>query len=695
MNTDNKGRGNQARTSTAQLVVRVARSFALILSFALIVIAQIGFRTVRAQSTGGADAQKKEAAVEVKPAAKATPEISSKLAPQKLIYEGVEVELTIDPILAKDAKPEALMEGQDAVVSFKITESRNGTPLTNLHPSAWMDLRAPGKPTENKDCRQKIQSFLQAALSARPEIDLNTYYILALNEEANISVIDPLMGYGNSKLLTIVFLKSPGEDWVMSADKRRLFVTMPLANQIAVVDTSTWRVISNIDTGPRPARIVTQQDEKYLWVATDTGDIESGVTVIDTGTLKIAARIRTGAGHHEIALADDNRFAYVTNLLDGTLSVIDVQKLAKIKDIKTGPSPVSLAFSSLSKAVYVASNENGTITVVGGENQDALARITTNPGLKAIRFMRDGRYGFAVNGKDDHVYAFDASTNRVLHAIAVGKNPDKISFTDGYAYVRSLSSDQVSLIRLDAVSKNGEVPVLEFSGGQVAPDKAPGASTADVIVSAPEGNSVLVANPADKIIYYYAEGMAAPMGSFSNYKREPRAVMVWDRSLKEIKPGVYSTNIKVTASGEYDVAFLLDSPRIAHCFQAIAKPNPLLAKDNQLAIDITPLLKENVVRVGEDVKLQFLVTDSKTGQHKDGLKDFGVLVFLAPGQTQTRQWAKSIGEGKYEVSFKPEQPGPYYVFVQCPSLRVRYNQSPHFIMQAVDRKPATPGPTSR
>ena len=111
---------------------------------------------------------------------------------------------------------------------------------------------------------------------------MNTYYILALNEEANISVIDPLMGYGNSKLLTIVFLKSPGEDWVMSADKRRLFVTMPLANQIAVVDTSTWRVISNIDTGPRPARIVTQQDEKYLWVATDSGDIESGVTVIDT-----------------------------------------------------------------------------------------------------------------------------------------------------------------------------------------------------------------------------------------------------------------------------------------------------------------------------------------------------------------------------------------------------------------------------
>src|SRR6185503_19654013 len=98
MNTDHKGSSNHARTSTALLVVRVARSFALILSFALIVIAQIGFRTVRAQSTGGADPQKKEAAVEVKPAAKARPETAAKVAPQKLIHEGVEVELTIDPI---------------------------------------------------------------------------------------------------------------------------------------------------------------------------------------------------------------------------------------------------------------------------------------------------------------------------------------------------------------------------------------------------------------------------------------------------------------------------------------------------------------------------------------------------------------------------------------------------------------------
>ena len=703
MNTSQKPHNHEMkRKDPVRNAARSVCSLALLVSSAIVMIAGTArvsaTRGAQTQSNANATAAKKEVAggaknaavVEVKPDAKSATNSPSGRAPQKMVHEGIEVEFTIDPVADKDAKPGDLMEGQDAVVNFKITESRNGTPLANLHPSAWMDLRAPGKLTATKDCRQKIQSFLQAALSSRPEIDLNTYYILALNQEANISVIDPLMGYGSSKLFTLVFLKSPGEDWVLSRDKKRLFVTMPLANQVAVIDTSIWRVAANIDVGARPSRIAFQQDEKYLWVGSDAASSESGVTVIDAAELKVAARIKTGAGHHEIVLTDDNRFAYVTNRQDGTLSVIDVQKLAKVKDIKAGGQLVSLALSPLSKAVYVANEDDGTITVIGGDGPDVLARITTKPGVKTIRFVADGRYGFVANGKENNVQVFDASTNRLLHSISVGKNPDKITFTQNYAYVRALGSDQVSLIQLDAIGKKGEVPVLEFPAGQLPAEKAPGASTADVIVPAPEGGSVLVANPADKIIYYYSEGMAAPMGSFQNYRREPRAVMVWDKSLREVQAGVYSTNIKVTAGGEYDVAFLLDSPRIAHCFSATAKPNPELTKEPLLPIDIEPLIQSSSIRVGETVKLQFRVTDSKTRLPKDGLKDFGVLVFLAPGQWQNRQWAQSLGDGKYEVSFKPEQFGPYYVFVQCPSQRVKYNQAPHFILRATEEKPAAP-----
>ena len=40
---------------------------------------------------------------------------------------------------------------------------------------------APPKPAV--DCRQKVNTFVAGALLSRPEVDLNTYYVLALNEE--------------------------------------------------------------------------------------------------------------------------------------------------------------------------------------------------------------------------------------------------------------------------------------------------------------------------------------------------------------------------------------------------------------------------------------------------------------------------------------------------------------------------------
>ena len=146
------------------------------------------------------------------------------------------------------------------------------------------------------------------------------------------------------------------------------------------------------------------------------------------------------------------------------------------------------------------------------------------------------------------------------------------------------------------------------------------ASLADVIVPAPEGDSVLVANPADRIIYYYSEGMAAPMGSFQNYRRKPRALMVVDRSLREITSGVYATSTKLPKSGIYDVAFLLDSPRVTHCFQAEAKPNPDVRKEKQVAIRVEYLNKEKQLRVGEDYKVRFKVFDTATAKAKSDLK---------------------------------------------------------------------------
>lgn len=602
-------------------------------------------------------------------AQKATPSPT----PQAANDQGVSIEFRVTPLSRKVKNDSGLMAGEDATASFKITGTNGSVPLSNLRPAVWIDQR-PGKdPSDLKQCRDKIQAFLQSDFSKRPALDLNSYFVLALNQEPNISVIDPLSGFGGSKLYNLIALPGPGEDWVLNTDQNRLYVSVPSVNQVTVVDTATWKTLANIDAGMKPSRVALQHDAKYLWVGT-TG----GVTVIDTSTLKVVTQLPTGAGHHEIAFSDDDRFAFVTNKQDGTLTIIDTRKLAPVKDLKVGPQPISVAISPLSKALYVANEEDGSIAVVDPARLEILTRLKTSPGLQMLRLQPDGRYGFALNTALNSVFVFDLPSNKLMHRITVGPGSDQITFTNQFAYVRARGSEFVTMIKLADLAK--EAALSRFPAGQKAPKEAAVSSLGDAIVPAPEEGAVIVANPADKMIYFYSEGMAAPMGSFQNYRRIPKALLVLDNGLRETKRGLYSTTIRLDTPGYYDAVFLLDSPRAIHCFSFAVDANPSLPKPIAARLKVQQLSTEIPV-VGQPYTLRFKLIDGNTGEGKPNLNDLGVLVYLAPGIWQERKAAMPVGNGVYEMSFIPPQPGVYYVHFRIPSMDVPFSQITPLVLE--------------
>jgi hypothetical protein len=360
-----------------------------------------------------------------------------------------------------------------------------------------------------------------------------------------------------------------------------------------------------------------------------------------------------------------------------------------------------VAVSPLSKFVYVADRAAGQVAVVDPSKASVLAHIAAAPGLSAIRFAPGGRYGFVPNPAAGVVHIFDASTNRLLHDMNVskgkdlkGRGPDQVAFTKEFAYVRSAGSLDVTMVRLATLGK--EMDVATFPAGQAAPaESVTPAAVADSFAPAPEGNSMLVANIADKQIYYYTEGMAAPMGDFQNYKREPRAVLVADRSLREVKSGTYETVTKLPRGGAYDVAFLLDAPRVMHCFDAQAAENPSVEHEKGATLAVEYLDKEKPLRVGEEFKLRLRLTDAATKKPVDGLKDVRVLTFLSPGIWQKRDFARGTGAGVYELNVNVPQPGLYMVFVESRSASVAFRQLPYLMLRATAPAAADNAQTSR
>lgn len=575
-----------------------------------------------------------------------------------------------DGVAVEFLAPSGAVAGQDVDLKFAL-RGADGSKLSNVRPAAWLDAR-----TGSGTCTAKIQSFMSGSLRARPQVDLNTYYVITLNAEPSIAVIDPLLGFGGSKLLTAVTLQSPGVDWALSGDQRRLFVSMPLVNRVAVIDTESWSVVKNVETAFKPSRMTLNGDQ--LWVAT-----EKAVTVIDVKSLDVAATIAIGRGMHQIAFGPEAKRAFVSNRLDGTLSVIDAASLKKVSDIQTGTSVNGVAFSTLSNALYAIDGSTGVIAVVDAGALKVTKTIEAKPGLNSVQFAPGGRWGFITNGKENVVNVVDSSTAAIVTtATEIGLAPDQIAFTDDFAYVRAAGSDQVRMIRLADLGKSKDANIATFPAGQMPPAAAETVSFAQAIVPAPEPKAVLVANPADKLIYYFMEGMAAPMGNFSASKRTPKAAMVLDRSLRESEPGVFSIRTKVPAPGTYDVAFFLNDPRVVHCFEMTVAPDPARVETADLAVTVEPHIVTEAIRAGQELEVQFRLTSAKKKEPRN-VKDVRALAFRTPGTWQKRIAAEALGDGLYNVKFTVPEPGIYYVFVESQALRLRVNDNRPVIFEAI------------
>lgn len=605
---------------------------------------------------------------------------------QRFEKDGVVINFSIQSRPTEKGKVEGLVEGADAVATFRVSDARTNQPVTGLHPNAWINSRKTEQPPNEAQCHDKIRSFMGGLLSTRADIDLNTYLIFTLNHDNTVTVINPQVSFSKTKLESIIVLPGPGVDWVLSQNKEYLYLTLPEQSAIGVINTITRKLVATIPVGEglKPTRIVLQPDGHYAWAGLDGS---TSVAVIDTSVNKLVTTVEVGTGLHNIAFTPDSMLAFVSNSTADTVSVIDTKKRSKISDISVGKTPVAVAYSSASRLIYTAAINGASVAAIDPLKRQVVKTIPIKKGVVAMRFEPTGRFGFLVNQVDSTVSVLDASTNTITGTTEVSKEPDQVSFTDRYAYIRGTGSEKFSLIEITGVAK-GNLSAVDVVAGRQPASALPGdIGFADMIAPTPEGNAAMIANAPDQMIYYYVEGMMAPMGTFSNYKRKPHALLVLDRSLDETAPGVYSTPLKLTRAGQYDVPFLLDQPRVVNCFKMEIGESPEGDKNRAgTTIAVEALFKDQRFKAQDTNTLRFKITDPVTKQPLVGLKDVQILVFEPPGVWQQRQWAKEVAAGVYEIQQAFPREGAYNVMVKVSSRGTTYADLP-FTVVTVTSKP--------
>lgn len=596
---------------------------------------------------------------------------------RRIEQEGLAIEMTLAPLTDAKLQSGAVLAGQDVELRLSFANAGTGEPVPDLFMATWIDHRSGGDPTTRDACREKVQSYMRGTLQFRPTLDLNSHFIVSLNEGNSLSVLDPLLGFSVSNVYAGVALRAAPEDWAHDPRGQRIFVTLPKVNTVAVVSTATWKVETNLEVGFRPTRIVLSPDGATVWVADDgPAGAASGVTAIDAVAAAVLGHVPTGAGPHAIAFSPDARYVFVTNGEAGTLSVVDASTRTAVKAIPTGARPVALAFSPASGAVYVADERDGTITVVNAATHEVETRLETKPGLRTLAFDPSGRWGFAVNAAENRIYVVDAAEGRIRRSFAFGQAPDQVAFTEGFAYVRSTGTPDVAMIRLAELAEDGDMKLMTFPTGQLAPDQAQDLGTAAAIAPASHhhmSDAVYVASPADQSIYSYHYMMAMPMpgGRLNTFPFRPKAILVVSRSLRETAPGVHTTTLRVPTGGEYDLLLLLDEPRVIHCFDFTASEPQGFRSREPVSLRVEPILKAGMLAAGERVALRFRIVEVATGAPKADVADLEVFVATPTGWSDRRP-AKHVGDGVYEVEITLPEPGFYQMVVASRALQVRF-----------------------
>ncbi len=220
-------------------------------------------------------------------------------------------------------------------------------------------------------------------------------------------------------------------------------------NTLAVIDTDSGNVVSDIPVGADPRSISFSPDGSTLYVAS-YGD--NTITVINNKTNSVTSVIPVGAGPSGIAISPFGTYAFVSNYGSGTVSVIDMISDAVVNTVSVGPNPVGIGMSMNGSYVYVANSGGGsgnTVSIINATTYQTVNTVTvsTASGPYSLSVAPDGGYVYVSIEGAQEVSVIGAGSFAVSSTIAVGKDPKYVEFaSNNYAFVANSGDSTISVI---------------------------------------------------------------------------------------------------------------------------------------------------------------------------------------------------------------------------------------------------------
>ena len=220
-----------------------------------------------------------------------------------------------------------------------------------------------------------------------------------------------------------------------------------------------------------------------------TNVLDDSVSVIRTSYSTVIATVNVGDQPHGVAVAPNGNYVYVANEGDDTVSVIRTSDNTVTATINVGDFPYGVAVAPNGNYVYVANEGDDTVSVIRTSDNTVTATINVGDRPIGVDVTPDGNYVYVANLADDSISVIKTSDNSVSSLVNLdfGNNPAGIAVTpDGnFVYVTGPDRDQVYVVR---TSDNTKISTINVGDKPVFP------------AITPDGNYVYVANEGDDTV---------------------------------------------------------------------------------------------------------------------------------------------------------------------------------------------------
>lgn len=217
--------------------------------------------------------------------------------------------------------------------------------------------------------------------------------------------------------------------WV---DDARVVVTCEANQALILVDVPSGKVVRAFETGTAGSHMLAlSQDRKRLYCSNMGG---GSVSAFDFDSGRKIADVTTGAECEGVGVSPDGRWIWAGNRAEDTISIIDTQSMEVVKKIESRGFPYRVQFTPNGRWALVPHATASSLVVGDVAGQDIAKSIplgmtlVPNPSTAGVFPHPDNRHVFVTVRNDNSVLIINLESGQTIGRVQVQSSPDGVTW---------------------------------------------------------------------------------------------------------------------------------------------------------------------------------------------------------------------------------------------------------------------------